>query len=197
MGNSCCQGMNCSGMNGDQRDEAGDIKNPIQKISEDQFRLTAQSGDIVLFKSNNMISIVQRKLTKADYDHVAIAVRLQFDPSEVFLLEAVSSGVQLNRWSVIRQYVASQVNPPSSKQCFYLKAAFRHVETRRGKRFYSTLQDFMVQTLGKNYEISYSKLTKRETYPKLPKPQAYVEGCSEMTIKDVDQTMRNSEVQHP
>lgn len=86
-----------------------------------------------------MISIVQRKLTKADYDHVAIAVRLQFDPSEVFLLEAVSSGVQLNRWSVIRQYVASQVNPPSSKQCFYLKAAFRHVETRRGKRFYSTL----------------------------------------------------------
>ena len=101
------------------------------------------------------------------------------------MLEAVNSGVQLNRWSVVRNYIASQINPPSNKNCFYLKAAYRHVETRRGKWFNSMISDFMIQTLGKNYEISYSKLTKRETFPKLPNP-IYTESNSEMTIREID-----------
>ena len=45
-------------------------------INEEQFRVNAQSGDIILFKSNNMFSIVTRKLTQADYDHVGMVVRL-------------------------------------------------------------------------------------------------------------------------
>ena len=42
----------------------------------------------------------------------------------------------------------------------------------------------MIQTLGKNYEISYSKLTKRETFPKLQTP-SNCETNSEMTVTDI------------
>ena len=133
-----------------------------------------------------MFSVVQRKVTKSDYDHVGMIIRLQFDPSEVYLLEAVNSGVQLNKWSVVRNYVTSPMNPPSSENCYYLKAAFRHVDTRRGKWFYSMIQDFMIQTLGKEYEISYSKLKKRETFPKLPNHPTYTESNSEMTIQEIE-----------
>ena len=194
MGNTCCQGMNCSGMNADPKNgELTSMRKATQYITEDQFRLNAQPGDVILFKSNNMLSGVTRKLTKADYDHVALVIRLQFDPSEVFLLEAVNSGVQLTRWSVVRKYIASSINPTTSKECYYLKAAFRHVETRRGKWFYSMIQDFMIQTLGKTYEISYQKLTKRETFPKLPNQTMYSEMNSEMTIPEIDQSMRGVE----
>lgn len=117
--------------------------------------MNAMTGDLILFKSTTMISKVQRKITNSDYDHVAMVIRDKFEASEVFLLEAVNSGVQLSRWSYVRNFLLSETNMINSRSCFYEKIAYRAVKTNRNKWFQDMVEDFMIQSLGKAYEISY------------------------------------------
>lgn len=90
MGSACCAQMRTD--NNDELAAQGN-KSEQELISEDDFRIRAMTGDLILFKSNTMISKVQRKITNSEYDHVALVIRDRGELSEVFLLEAVGSGV--------------------------------------------------------------------------------------------------------
>ena len=96
---------------------------------------------------------------------MAIVIREKFEASEVFYLEAVSTGVALNKWSYIRNFVNSPAMSPAARTSMYDKVAFRHVSKERSKEMEEKMRSFMAQTLGKGYEVSYSKLIQRNTVP--------------------------------
>lgn len=121
------------------------------------------TGDLILFKSKHLLSKVQRQFTNAEFDHVGIVIRIKSDPSEVYFLEAVSSGVRLNRWSQARDLVAYPQN--RSRDLLYEKAAFRHVNVPRDLWLNQKMQDFMVETLGKDYGLTGEKLFRQKTMP--------------------------------
>lgn len=135
-------------------------------MSELSFRIKAMTGDLLLFRSKHLLSKVQRKLTNSEYDHVGIVIRMNGDPSEVFFLEAVSSGVRLNRWSQVRELLAHPRNPPATQM--YTKAAFRHVNIPRSSWLHARMQEFMAETLGKDYELSHKKLLRLSSTHRTP-----------------------------
>lgn len=53
------------------------------------------SGDLVLFRSRETISAVQRAVTGSDWDHVAVVVQSKATPALKLLLEATSDGVSV------------------------------------------------------------------------------------------------------
>lgn len=63
---------------------------PEGSLNELNFRIKAQTGDLILFKSTDLVSKLQRNLTKAEYDHVGIIIRVKSNPHEIYFLEAVS-----------------------------------------------------------------------------------------------------------
>ena len=128
-------------------------------VTERDFRIRAQTGDIILFKSTDMISKLQRGFTKAEFDHVGIIIRVKSNPHEIFFLEAVSSGVRINSWSQVRQYVAHS-NNSSGQRLVYGKVPFRHVNIKRNMWLNQMMYKFMMDTLGKEYEIFGMKLFK-------------------------------------
>lgn len=104
----------------------------MESIPEYNFRVQALNGDLIMFNTKNIMSRVQRSVTNSDYDHVGMVIRIKSDPSEIYILEAVSTGVRLNQWSLIRNCVST---PRSLDQRYYQKAAFRHVNFPRTKKF--------------------------------------------------------------
>lgn len=56
------------------------------RISENQFRDMACTGDLVLFTGKTMVSKVQRSITRSEYDHVAMILR--YNSGMLGLLEA-------------------------------------------------------------------------------------------------------------
>ena len=52
----------------------------LNAISESDLIKTAQTGDLLLFKTNKTTSKVVRTMTRSDYDHVAMIVKVPLDP---------------------------------------------------------------------------------------------------------------------
>ena len=46
-----------------------------------------------------------RTVTWCDFDHVAMILKFESDPNEVYFVEALSDGVKLNKWDRIRDTV--------------------------------------------------------------------------------------------
>ena len=134
-------------------------------IDEIDFRTQALSGDLILFKSRHFMSQMQRKITSAEYDHVGLVVRIKSDPSEVYFLEAVSTGVRLNIWGQIRDSIQQHRRDDDT---FYEEAAFRHINFARNHKFQQKLQEFMHETLGKGYELNSIKLLRQKTLTMSP-----------------------------
>jgi palmitoyltransferase len=44
-------------------------------MSEYEFKRIAESGDLVLFETDNIGALVQRKITNSNYDHVGLVVK--------------------------------------------------------------------------------------------------------------------------
>lgn len=53
------------------------------------------SGDLILFRSRETMSAVQRAVTGSDWDHVAVVVQSKATPALKLLLEATSDGVSV------------------------------------------------------------------------------------------------------
>ena len=68
-------------------------------LSENEFIGDAQNGDILLFQTKGARAKMTRKITNSEYDHVAMVLRFQPEPDEVFILDSTSAGVQVSRWS--------------------------------------------------------------------------------------------------
>lgn len=66
---------------------------------ERKFKEQADTGDLILFQS-----IAVKSQVKGQFDHVAMVLKFETEPDEVFLIEATpSKGVSLTKWSLRRE----------------------------------------------------------------------------------------------
>ena len=57
----------------------------------------------MLFKGSTMNSGFIRKVTSGKFDHVAMLLKFESDPDEMYLIDATGNrGVALNKWSLLR-----------------------------------------------------------------------------------------------
>mmetsp|Transcript_17538 Transcript_17538/g.29584 ORF Transcript_17538/g.29584 Transcript_17538/m.29584 type:complete len:240 (+) Transcript_17538:294-1013(+) len=122
-------------------------------ISESQFKMQADTGDILLFRGSQAGSMVTRTLTGSHFDHVAMVLKFENDPDEVYLVEATGNmGVSLNRWLFLRDHIG--------KGKFYRKVVFRHINFDRGDKMVESLEQFLSEAVGLKYGIGAQKLIK-------------------------------------
>ena len=82
------------------------------------------------------ITKVTRTLTNSKFDHVAMVLKLETDPDEVYFVEAVGElGVCMSSWSNYRVHVG--------KDKFYKRFVFRHVNFDRGHQMTAFLDKFI------------------------------------------------------
>ena len=60
---------------------------------------------MLLFNTNQTMAKLQRAFTWSDFDHVAIVIKSEVIKDDIFLLEAVNTGVRIIRWSNIKEFV--------------------------------------------------------------------------------------------
>ena len=110
---------------------------------------TADTGDILLFRTKNFNGKLTRTLTHSYFDHVAMVLRFDTDPTEIFLLESTSTtGVSISKWSQLRRMIGS----------YYEQVVVRHLEIARDYFFIELLKDFLTQVIGLKYGMSTQKL---------------------------------------
>lgn len=125
-------------------------------MSESQFKTMADTGDLLLFRSNQAVSKITRGFTSSHFDHVAMLLKFETDPDEVYLVEATGNqGVALNRWAYLRDHVG--------KGKFYDKVVFRHINFDRGDTMVDNLEKFLSQAVGHKYGLNANKLTRAKT----------------------------------
>lgn len=67
-----------------------------------------------------------RKVTRSQFDHVAMVLKFDVDASEIYLLEATGNrGVALNKWEYLR--------PHCGDNEYYEQLVFRHIEFDRSE----------------------------------------------------------------
>lgn len=150
--------MHINSSDGGRQQKIGDkILKPwkYNTISEKQFIKAADTGDILLFKSKGMNSRFIRTVTGGQFDHVAMVLKFESDPNEVYLIDATGNrGVCLNKWSFIRNFIG-----PNQ---FYRDVVFRHVEIERTNDMVDALEIFLKEVIGRKYGLG-NKLFRRKT----------------------------------
>lgn len=87
-----------------------------------------------------------RGFTNGSFDHVAMVLKFENEPNEVFMIDATANrGVALNKWSYIRD------NCGSGK--FYSHVVFRHVNINRTNEMVDALELFLKEAIGRKYGI--------------------------------------------
>ena len=118
------------------------------RISENEFKSTACTGDILLFRGNDVISKIQRFVTVSGYDHVALI--LKYNSGKIALLEATAAdGVSILTWDEFKFYRFEQL---------YERLIYRKLDFDRNLNALSALEQFISKVLGKKYRISAGKL---------------------------------------
>ena len=119
----------------------------ISKIQE-----VVNTGDIVLFKSKNSLSGLQRIATGTNWDHIGII--LQRTEALYDIIEATGDGVQMypliNRLEVYNQTLMSEI-------------AVRHHATY-SRMFSKDLENFFDKVEGKPYELTTKKILFKRVY---------------------------------
>ena len=91
-----------------------------ETINEIDLLKQADTGDLLLFTSNNAMSSFTRAFTWSNYDHVAMFIKFEVNNNELYYIDCTSpDGVRLNSWSGIRKHVG-----PGK---FYDKLVYRKV----------------------------------------------------------------------
>ena len=125
-------------------------------MSEAQFLAQADTGDILLFRGSMAGAMVTRTFTGSHFDHVAMILKFESSPEEVFLVEATGNlGVSLNRWQNLRPHVGASR--------FYEKLVFRHIEFDRGDKMVNNLEKFLSEAVGLKYGLGGNKLMRKKT----------------------------------
>ena len=124
-------------------------------MSEDEFKRTANSGDILLFRGTRMATAITRGITASEFDHVAVVIRLNNNEDVHFLEATGGPGVSINSWSNLKQYVGQGQ--------FYERIVFRHVNFKRKNKILNQFCRFAKEAIGHKYSISYSSLMKQKT----------------------------------
>ena len=125
------------------------------QISERQFIEKADTFDILLFKTDNVSGAGIRTFTNCEFDHVAMVLKYEVEPDEVFFLEANGAGVMLKRWSGMRDMVGVG--------CFFSKVAIRHLEWERPDDVGELMDKFYEEVEGAEYKnpVPYALLDRQ------------------------------------
>ena len=100
----------------------------------------------MLFRGSSMNSGLIRKVTSGRYDHIAMVLKFESDPDELYLIDATGNrGVALNKWSLLREHVGIGK--------FYEKVVFRHIDFDRSNQMIDNLEIFLKEALGQKYSI--------------------------------------------
>jgi hypothetical protein len=116
----------------------------IDRISEMQFLSQADTGDLLLFRSQGTPSKLQRALTQSKFDHVALIIR--YGSGELALLESTSlDGVNIVKWQDFIEY---------RWHLLYQVIVYRHLETERNEEKIQRLESFICKVKGMQYLLN-------------------------------------------
>ena len=120
----------------------------FNRISESDFKNMACTGDLLLFRGKDLVSKIQRIITKSEYDHVAFI--LKYSSGKIGLFEATGvEGVSIVFWDDFRFYQWEKL---------YTRLVYRRLEFDRSEDALERLEKFIRTVNGKKYRISASKL---------------------------------------
>jgi hypothetical protein len=122
----------------------------IPAIIEENFLATADTGDLLLFRTNNDKMFgprLTRALTSQHFDHVALILRFGSTLDSLMVMEAVADkGVRIVPWLAVRQEVCFKG--------FFEKVTTRKLLTEMDQNKLEILDDFREKALGKKYSIN-------------------------------------------
>lgn len=147
-------------------------------VSEEQFLDQADTGDIILFRGNQTGSSITRTFTQSHFDHIAMVLKFDSFPEEVYIVEATGNmGVSLNKWNFLKSHIG--------KDKFYQNIVCRHVKFLRGQKMINNLETFLGEVVGQKYGLSKEKLMKQQTD---------IKSADSNTLIDEDRTFFCSEL---
>lgn len=140
------------------------------RISEAKFLAESKTGDLLLFKSQNLTAILQRSVTRSEYDHVGMILRDRH--GNIILFEATGNeGVGLCRWTTFKH---------NNWHTLYKKVIYRKLCCERTKDFIEKAEKFVKNTLGKKYSISAKKLLTKSVASAVDAASEVTFFCSEL-----------------
>lgn len=122
------------------------IYNFKDSLTEKDFLSEAETGDLLLFYTNNIGAKLQRFFTNSDFDHIAMVIR--FRAGDLIVFESnYTHGVAIYEW---KKYVKNFD--------LFRKVTFRKLNYIRKAETQKILMEFLRKNLGKKYDLSISKL---------------------------------------
>jgi hypothetical protein len=86
----------------------------------------ANTGDLLLFRANNIGASIVRFITRSYFDHVAVLLKYSDDPEELYFIDSTSSnGVGIYKWSDVKSHYGIGL--------FYQTIVYRSVEFERSE----------------------------------------------------------------
>ena len=129
----------------------------------------AETGDILLFKTNHPLTRITRTYTRSDFDHVGVIFNADnvIQDNGIFVFDACAGqGVECNGWQSQRYFIGEnqfrircvyrKVNFNRTQEC--LEKAYRFITEAQGKKFKFTIKKF----LAKGPEARLSELCENE-----------------------------------
>lgn len=117
-------------------------------ITMEQLRTSAQTGDLLLFKSKSAGGFALRIISESDYDHVGMLVTLA--NGKLFLLEALGkTGVQLVNFE---HFLANEW------QRLYKKITHRPLICQRTSEFFDKFKTYTRMWIGKPYRLNMKQV---------------------------------------
>lgn len=140
----------------------------FSRITDQEIKKTAKTGDLLLFKGKYFSSKLQRFITKNEYDHVAILIKYGKEKIAVFDVTC-EGGVSFTYWE---EFLEDQPGA-NCKQILY-----RRLGLERNQRVLEKFEDFVGKVLGKKFRISVGKLFARKSDKKPEDKKGFF--CSEL-----------------
>lgn len=123
------------------------------QISVFEFLDCAKTGDILLFKTNCLISKAQRTVTRSNYDHVALLIK--HSGYVAFLESTRVIGVNVLFWE---EFIEKQWH------LLYDYLVYRKLMIKDPEGLENIVKTFITETIGKKFNASIKKIIgKRET----------------------------------
>ncbi|SOV82239.1 conserved Plasmodium protein, unknown function [Plasmodium reichenowi] len=115
----------------------------IYRISVDVFESIADTGDIVLFRSDVTVAKLQRIFTRGEYDHIGMILRN--DRNNLFILEALSNtGIILTPWKLFKENKWNEI---------YSRLTLRRLTWDNSEENLQKLLSFLKDAIGKKYSL--------------------------------------------
>lgn len=115
------------------------------QISEEEFVLKADTGDLLLFRSEYFASRLQRVVSGGEFDHVGLVLKAR--NGQIVVLEATSQdGVSCTLWNF------------EDLRTSYSRIAYRKLLFKRSQETLQSLEEFVQAVSGRRYHLTFKKL---------------------------------------